>query len=113
VRGASENQELQTGQCPIFFFLPSPLGFRQVDPHAIFACSMFCINCCIGIHPSWPQEAVLKEDQYRVQRDHNDADKINAKNKTAKRNNSKPKNFFTFTNKPQDGGKGSKRDRRK
>ena len=22
------------------FFLPSPLGFRQVDPHAIFACSM-------------------------------------------------------------------------
>jgi hypothetical protein len=36
-----------------FFSLPSPLGFRQVDPHAIFACSMFCINCCIGIHPSW------------------------------------------------------------
>ena len=37
---------------PRIFFLPSPLGFRQVDPHAIFAC-MFCINCCIGIHPSW------------------------------------------------------------
>ena len=27
----------------LFFFLPSPLGFRQVDPHAIFACSMFAV----------------------------------------------------------------------
>ena len=25
------------------FFLPSPLGFRQVDPHAKFACSMFAL----------------------------------------------------------------------
>ena len=38
------------------FFLPSPLGFRQIDPHAIFACSMFALIValeCIGIHPAW------------------------------------------------------------
>ena len=54
-----------------------------------------CINCCIGIHPSWwedgPQEAVLKEDQYTVQGRHHHADnRKQSKTKTAKRNNSKP-----------------------
>ena len=39
------------------FFLPSPLGFRQVDPHAKFACSMFALIVALEFILFFPSNA--------------------------------------------------------
>jgi hypothetical protein len=39
------------------FFLPSPLGFRQVDPHAKFECSMFALIVALEFILFFPSNA--------------------------------------------------------
>ena len=75
-----------------FFFLPSPLGFRQVDPHAIFACSMFAVIVALefihlgekmGKRPCWRRTSTQSTEPSpcRIK---------TTQTKPAKRNNSKP-----------------------